>query len=119
VVEPNWASHPTASGTITFSPFNFNVIEGTVGAPIADGELYDVSAAGGQIKIAGPYSELKHVLVSRTDWNSAGFVLEDSLQLADYDGIYVEKPPQAMPAIRVSASLAFVTFTLTFQFGCW
>jgi hypothetical protein len=94
VVEPNWTSHPTASGTITFVPFNFNVIEGNAGAPIADGELFDVVAAGGQIKIAGPYSELKHVFVSRRDWNSAGFVLEDSLQLADYDEIYIEKPDQ-------------------------
>ncbi|MGA9304036.1 MAG: hypothetical protein WBW31_01405 [Candidatus Sulfotelmatobacter sp.] len=94
VVEPNWGSHPTASGTITFVPFNFNVIEGNAGAAIADGELYDVSAPGGQIKIAGPYSELKQVFVSRADWNSAGFVLEDSLQLADYDDIYIEKPDQ-------------------------
>ena len=58
------------------------------------GELYDVAAPGGQIKIAGPYSELKQVFVSRTDWNSAGFVLDDSLQLADYDDIYIEKPGQ-------------------------
>jgi hypothetical protein len=94
VVEPNWASHPTSSGGVTFAPFNFNVIEGNAGGPIANGELYDVVAPGGQIKIAGPYSELKHVFVSRTDWNSAGFVLEDSLQLAEYDGIYVEKPDQ-------------------------
>lgn len=94
VVEPNWASHPTSSGAVTFAPFNFNVIEGNAGGPIANGELYDVVAPGGQIKIAGPYSELRHVFVSRTDWNSAGFVLEDSLQLADYDGIYVEKPDQ-------------------------
>jgi hypothetical protein len=94
VIEPNWASHPAASGTMTFAPFNFNVIEGNAGAPIADGELYDVFAPGGQIKIAGPYSDLKHVFVSRTDWNSAGFVLEDSLQLADYDDIYIEKPDQ-------------------------
>ena len=94
VVEPNWGAHPTTSGTVTFAPFNFNVIEGNGGAPIADGELYDVSAPGGQIKIGGPYSELKHVFVSRTDWNSGGFILEDSLQLADYDGIYIEKPGQ-------------------------
>jgi hypothetical protein len=94
VVEPNWASHPTTSGTVTFVPFNFNVIEGNAGAAIMDGELYDVGAPGGQIKITGPYSELKHVFVSRTDWNSAGFVLEDSLQLADYDGIYIDKPDQ-------------------------
>ena len=45
---------------------------------IADGELYDVAAPGGQISIGGPYSKLKHVCVSRTDWNSAGFILEDS-----------------------------------------
>jgi hypothetical protein len=94
VVEPNWAAHPTASGTIRFAPFNFNVIEGNVGGVIADGQLYDVDAPGGQIKIAGPYSEVKHVFVSRADWNSAGFVLEDSLQLADYDDIYIEKPDQ-------------------------
>ena len=62
--------------------------------PIADGELYDVAAPGGQIKIGGPYSKMKHVSVSRTDWNSAGFILEDSLQLADYDDIYIEKPGQ-------------------------
>ena len=30
-------------------------------AAISDGELYDVAAPGGQIKIGGPYSELKHV----------------------------------------------------------
>ena len=94
VVEPNWGAHPTTSGTVTFALFNFNVIEGNGGSPIADGELYDVSAPGGQIKIGGPYSELKHVFVSRTDWNSGGFILDDSLQLADYDGIYIEKPGQ-------------------------
>src|SRR5260370_29747809 len=94
VVEPNWAAHPTTSGTVTFAPFSFNVIEGNAGAAIGDGELYDVSAPGGQIKIGGPYSELKHVFVSRIDWNSGGFLLEDALQLADYDGIYVEKPYQ-------------------------
>ena len=96
VVEPNWAVHPTTSGTVTFAPFNFNVIEGNLGAAIGNGELYDVSAPGGQIKIGGPYSELRNVFVSRTDWNSAGFVLEDSLQLSDFDGIYVEKPDQAI-----------------------
>jgi hypothetical protein len=94
VVEPNWASHPTNNGTVTFASFNFNVIEGNAGGPIAEGEIYDVVAPGGQIKIGGPYSELKHVFVSRTDWNAGGFVLEDSLQLADYDDIYVEKPDQ-------------------------
>jgi hypothetical protein len=94
VVEPNWGAHPTASGTVTFAPFNFNVIEGNNGAAIGDGELDDVSAPGGQIKIGGPYSELRHVFVSRPDWDSGGFLLEDSLQLADYDGIYVEKPDQ-------------------------
>jgi hypothetical protein len=96
VIEPNWSSHPTTSGTVTFAPFDFNVIEGTLGAPIGDGGLYDVSAPGGQIKIGGPYSELKHVFVSRSDWNSAGFILEDALQLADYDDIYIEKPGQAI-----------------------
>jgi hypothetical protein len=94
VVEPNWGAHPTASGTVTFAPFSFNVIEGNSGAAIGDGELYDVIAPGGQIKIGGPYSELKRVFVSRTDWNSGGFLLEDALQLADYDGVYVEKPDQ-------------------------
>ena len=96
VVEPNWSSHPTTKGgTVTFAPFNFNVIEGTGAAGvISDGELYDVAAPGGQIKIGGPYSKLKHVFPSRTDWNSAGFILEDSLQLADYEDIYVEKPDQ-------------------------
>ncbi len=94
VVEPNWASHPTSSGTVTFALLNFNVIEGNLGAPIGDGELYDVGAPGGQIKIGGPYSELKHVFVSRTDWNSGGFVLDDPVQLADYDDIYIEKPGQ-------------------------
>jgi hypothetical protein len=94
VVEPHWASHPTSNGTITFAPFNFNVIEGNAGGGISAGELYDVAAPGGQIKIAGPYSELKQVFVSRTDWNSGGLVLDDSLQLADYDDIYIEKPGQ-------------------------
>jgi hypothetical protein len=94
VVEPNWTSHPTTSGTVTFAPFNFNVIEGSAGGPISDGELHDVVAPGGQIKIGGPYSEVRHVFVSRTDWNSAGFILEDSFQLADYDDVYVEKPDQ-------------------------
>lgn len=94
VVEPNWGAHPTTSGTVTFSPFNFNVIEGNLGAAIGNGELYDVSAPGGQIKIGGPYSELRNVFVSRTDWNSGGVVLEDSLQLSDFDGVYVEKPDQ-------------------------
>ena len=94
VVEPNWSSSPTTSGSVTFAPFNFNVIEGTAGASIGDGELYDVAAPGGQIKIGGPYSTLRHIAVSRTDWNSAGFILEDSLQLADYDGIFIEKPGQ-------------------------
>jgi hypothetical protein len=94
VVEPNWSSRPTRSGTVTFAPFNFNVIEGNAGAAIGDGELYDVAAPGGQIKIGGPYSDLKRIFVSRTDWNSAGFVLEDSLQLADYEDIYIEKPGQ-------------------------
>lgn len=94
VVEPNWGAHPTTSGTVTFAPFNFNVIEGNGGAAIGDGELYDVSAPGGQIKIGGPYSELRHVFVSRTDWNSGGLVLDDSPQLADYDGVYIEKPGQ-------------------------
>jgi hypothetical protein len=89
VIEPNWAAHPTMSGTVTFAPFNFNVIEGN-----GDGELYDVVAPGGQIKISGPYSELKHVFVSRTDWNSGGLLLDDALQLSDYDGIYVDKPDQ-------------------------
>jgi len=79
---------------VTFAPFNFNVIEGNVDATILDGELYDVVAPGGQIKIGGPYSKLTHVSVSRADWNSAGFILEDSVQLADYDDIYVEKPDQ-------------------------
>jgi hypothetical protein len=88
VVEPNWAAHPTTSGTITFAPFNFNVIEGS------NGELYDVSAPGGQLKIGGFYSELKNVFVSRTDWNSASFILDDATQLGDYDGIYIEKPGQ-------------------------
>ena len=73
VVEPNWTLHPTTSGTVTFTPFNFNVIEGNLGGPIGDGELYDVSAPGGQIKIGGPYSELRHIFVSRTDWNSEAF----------------------------------------------
>jgi hypothetical protein len=94
VVEPNWASHPTNNGTVTFASINFNVIEGNAGGPIAEGEIHDVVAPGGQIKIGGPYSELKHVFVSRTDWNAGGVVLEDSLQLADYDDIYVEKPDQ-------------------------
>ena len=31
VVEPNWAAHPTTNGTVTFAPFNFNVIEGNAG----------------------------------------------------------------------------------------
>ena len=94
VVEPNWAAKPTTSGTVTFAPFNFNVIEGNAGAGIGDGELYDVSAPGGQIKIGGPYSELKHVFVSRTDWNSGGLPLDDALELADYDDVFVEKPGQ-------------------------
>src|SRR5215469_14028842 len=94
VVEPNWTSQPTMSGTITFAPFEFNVIEGSVGGTIADGELYDVAAPGGQIKIGGPYSHLKQVFVSRQDWNSATFALEDAFQLADYEDIYVEKPYQ-------------------------
>jgi len=110
VVEPNWTSHPTASGTITFAPFDFNVIEGNAGGPIADGELYDVDAPGGQIKIAGPYSELKHVFVSRADWNSAGFVLEDSLQLADYDDIYIEKPEQDINIDGTTKRIPWVFF---------
>ena len=96
VIEPNWSSHPTTSGTVTFAPFDFNVVEGTSGAPIGDGELYDVSAPGGQIKIGGPYSHLKQVFVSRQDWNSAGFVLEDALELADYEDVYVDKPDRAI-----------------------
>jgi hypothetical protein len=87
VVEPNWSSHPTTSGIVTFALFDFNVIEGSSGGPIGDGELYDVAAPGGQIKIGGPYSHLKQVFVSRQDWNSAGFVLEDALQLADYEDV--------------------------------
>ena len=47
-----------------------------------------------RLKLAAPIPTMKHVSVSRTDWNSAGFVLEDSLQLADYDDIYIEKPGQ-------------------------
>ena len=94
VVEPNWGAHPTTSGTVTFAPFNFNVIEGNLGAAMGNGELYDVGAPGGQIKIGGPYSELKHVYVSRTDWNSARFVLDEGPQLADYEDVYVEKPGQ-------------------------
>jgi len=109
VVEPNWASHPTSSGTVTFASYNFNVIEGNAGGPIADGQLYDVSAPGGQIKIGGPYSELRHVFVSRPDWNSAGFVLDDSLQLADYDDIYVEKPDQD---INVGGTTKRIPWTL-------
>lgn len=31
VVEPNWTSHPTTSGTVAFAPFEFNVTEGNVG----------------------------------------------------------------------------------------
>jgi len=96
VIEPNWSLHPTTSGTVTFVPFDFNVIEGTLGGPIGDGELYDVDAPGGQIKIGGPYSELKHVFVSRSDWNSAGFILEDALQLPDYEDVYIDKPDQAI-----------------------
>ena len=96
VVEPNWSSHPTTSGTVTFAPFDFNVIEGNVGGTIDDGELYDVVAPGGQIKIGGPYSHLKQVFVSRQDWNSAVFILEDALQLADYEDVYVDKPDQAI-----------------------
>jgi hypothetical protein len=97
VIEPNWSSHPTTSGTLTLAPFDFNVIEGALGGGIGDGELYDVSAPGGQIKIGGPYSELKHVFVSRSDWNSQpGFILEDALQLADYEDIYIVKPDQAI-----------------------
>jgi len=84
VVEPNWPSHPTTSGTVMFAPFEFNVIEGGAGAGINDGELYDVTAAGGQIKIGGFYSDLKRVYVSRTDWNSGGFFFSDALQLANY-----------------------------------
>jgi hypothetical protein len=94
VVEPNWSLNPTTSGTVTFASFNFNVIEGNVGGPVADGELFDVAAPGGQIKVGGPYSALRHVFVSRTDWNSAGFILEDALQFADYDDILIEKPGQ-------------------------
>jgi hypothetical protein len=94
VVEPNWSLNPTTSGTVTFAPFNFNVIEGNLGGPVADGELFDVAAPGGQIKVGGPYSTLRHVFVSRTDWNSAGFILEDALQFVDYDDILIEKPGQ-------------------------
>jgi hypothetical protein len=68
VDEPHWSSHPTTSGTVTFAPFEFNVIEGNVGAGIGDGELNDVTAPGGQIKIGGASSDLKRVYVSRTDW---------------------------------------------------
>src|SRR4029077_9391372 len=92
VVEPNWSSHPTTSGTVTFAPFEFNVIEGSVGAGINDGELYDVTAPGGQIKIGGPNSDLKRVYISRTDWNSAGqFSFSDAINLTNLEDILIEK----------------------------
>jgi hypothetical protein len=94
VVEPNWSSHPTTSGTVTFAPFEFNVIEGSVGAGINDGELYDVTAPGGQIKIGGS-SDLKRVYVSRTDWNSStAFSFSDAINLANFEDIVIEKPDQ-------------------------
>src|SRR5215469_7923517 len=114
VVEPNWTSQPTTSGTVTFAPFEFNVIEGNVGGTIADGELYDVAAPGGRIKIGGPYSHLKQVFVSRQDWNSATFALEDSFQLADYEDIYVEKPDQD---INVGGTTKRIPWTFTRNSG--
>jgi hypothetical protein len=94
VVEPNWSAHPTVSGTVTFAPYEFSVIEGALGGGISDGELYDVTAPGGQVKVGGQTSDLKRVFVSRTDWNLAGFFFSDSLQLANYEDIVIEKPDQ-------------------------
>ena len=49
VVESNWPSHPTTSGTVTFVPYEFNGIEGSVGNGINEGELYAVTGHSGPV----------------------------------------------------------------------
>jgi hypothetical protein len=44
--------------------------------------------------VSGPFSKIKHLVVSRVDWNSAGFILEDALNFAEYDDILIDKPDQ-------------------------
>jgi hypothetical protein len=95
VVEPNWSSHPATSGSITFAPFNFNVIDNCNGcAAASDVELTDVVTAGGQLRVSGPFSKIKHLIVSRADWNSAGFILDDALSFAEFEDILIDKPDQ-------------------------
>jgi hypothetical protein len=97
VVEPNWSVHPTTSGSVTFAPFNFNVIDNCNGcAAASDVELDDVVTAGGQLRVSGPFSKIKHLIVSRTDWNSAGFILEDAFNFAEFDDILIDKPDQVI-----------------------
>jgi hypothetical protein len=97
VVEPYWAGNPTTSGTATFAPFNFNVIDNCNScAPASDAQLYDVVTAGGQLRVSGPFSKINHLIVSRSDWNSAGFVLEDALNFAEYEDILIDKPDQVI-----------------------
>lgn len=97
VAEPNWSAHPATSGTATFTPFNFNVIDNCNGcAAASDVELNDVVTEGGQLRVSGPFSKIKHLIVSRADWNSAGFIFEDSLNFAELDDILVDKPDQVI-----------------------
>jgi hypothetical protein len=97
VAEPNWSAHPATSGTATFTPFNFNVIGNCNGcAAASDVQLNDVVAEGGQLRVSGPFSKIKHLIVSWADWNSAGFILEDSLNFAELDDILVDKPDQVI-----------------------
>jgi hypothetical protein len=100
VVEPNWASNPTSSATVTFAQMNFNVISGAPNdAAASDAELYDVGAPGGQINVGRPFSKLDHVIVSRQDWigsnGSQGFTLEDALDSMTIKDVLIDKPGQA------------------------
>ncbi len=92
VVEPNWGTQ-TMSGSVTWAPFPFNVIEGDAGAPGNYITLERVSVAGGRIKAAGWF---KDVFVSRPDWDAVQWPLEDNIVTGQYNSILIDRPDSAI-----------------------
>lgn len=68
VVEPNWGSNPTTSGTVTFALFDFQGISGCNMSCV----IKNVEIAGGTVNVTGPGigGSIDGLKVSRSDWST-------------------------------------------------
>ena len=85
IIEPNWGTQ-TASGGMTWADLNENGIEGSAGQVSQGARLQNVSVPGEPILAIGLFRD---IYVTRTDWISTGFPLDDDASLSRYEGIII------------------------------